>query len=280
MPDDYQNIRKKVIQAKSSFYLAMLFLPARQKRALFALYAYCRHLDDIADDDKLALREKKEKLKTEALRLESLYGERPFLDNAMMRELYHAIHRYDIRHEDLFAIIEGMKMDMEGGFFDETRLDIYCDCVASAVGRVWLTIFGEHSSHGHAYAHHLGRALQLTNILRDLDEDNDKKRCYLPTPLLQRHDIKMDDTMFSHPQFPKVCEELVKRAESHFDQAHAQEQYLKRRTVRHAAIMADVYRALLRRLKVRGFIRRDKIKLPKVLLLYYLLRRHVRGRVW
>ena len=162
----------------SSFYAAMRIMPREQREAMFEIYSFCRAVDDIADE----AGERNERL-TQLQRwrenIDALYAGTP---PPGLRNLAQAVHTFDLQREDFHAVIDGMEMDVKTTIRapDFATLDLYCDRVASAVGRLSVRVFGLDKELGLALAHHLGRALQLTNILRDLDEDAGIGRLYLP----------------------------------------------------------------------------------------------------
>ena len=185
--------------------------------------------------------------------------------------------RYRLRREDFLSVIDGMEMDAREDIRapDLATLDLYCARVASAVGHLSVHIFGDTSEAAHRVADSLGRALQLTNILRDLDEDARRGRLYLPREILDRHGIYNADpiAVLRHPALPAACRELAAIAETHFrDSARAMAQ-CRRRAMRPAAVMGSVYRATLQQL-LRGEWRDPaaRLSLPKPLKLWLVLR--------
>ncbi|MBX7200283.1 MAG: squalene/phytoene synthase family protein, partial [Rhodospirillaceae bacterium] len=180
---DADLIRAKVQAAGSSFYWAMRFLPQAKREALFAIYAFCREVDDIADGD--ATRpEKIVALDAWRQKVEALYQGKA--SDAISRALTQAVATHGLRKKDFIAVIQGMEMDARGPIVAPSldELDLYCDCVAAAVGRLCVPVFGEATPAGERVANRLGRALQLTNILRDVEEDAGIGRLYLPAELL------------------------------------------------------------------------------------------------
>ena len=166
----------------SSFYAAMRILPREQREAMFQIYSFCRQVDDIADSDG-PRPERLAALQQWRDDIEALYkGDPP----PRIRDYVASVQRFDLKQQDFLAIVDGMEMDvpqdMRGP--DLATLDLYCDRVASAVGRLSVRVFGLGEADGILLAYHLGRALQLTNILRDLDEDAAIGRLYLPREAL------------------------------------------------------------------------------------------------
>ena len=175
----------------SSFYTAMRILPRERREALFEIYAFCRAVDDVADE-----RGRRDARLAELARwradVEALYAGAP---PPRLRGLAVPVRRYDLQKPDMLAIIDGMQMDVVADIRapDANTLDLYCDRVASAVGRLCVRAFGIETAAGITLSHHLGRALQLTNILRDLDEDAGMGRLYLPREALDAAGIMTSD---------------------------------------------------------------------------------------
>ncbi|HVC51325.1 MAG TPA: presqualene diphosphate synthase HpnD [Stellaceae bacterium] len=242
-------IRRRVEAAGTSFYWAMRLLPEPRRDAMYAIYAFCREVDDIADDDRL-LSEKHAALAEWRDEIARLYAGTP--RHPVARALLEPVARYALRRGDFDAVIDGMAMDAETDIRapDLATLDLYCGRVAGAVGHLSVHAFGDASAPAHDVADALGRALQLTNILRDLDEDAQRGRLYLPRELLDRHGIRGDEPMavLRHPALPAVCRNLAAIAERHFADAEAAMARCSRRAMRPAAVMAALYHAMLRAL--------------------------------
>jgi presqualene diphosphate synthase len=257
----------------SSFYAAMRILPRARREAIFAVYGFCRTVDDIADaegprDPRHAA------LQAWRTDVDALYaGAAP----PRLRGLVAPVKQYELRREDFLAIIAGMEMDVIADIRapDLATLDLYCDRVASAVGRLCVRVFGMEDASGTALAHHLGRALQLTNILRDLDEDAARGRLYLPREALEAAGIRIDDPprVLADPALGAACAKIVARAEEHFREAAAIMDRAPRRTVRAPRIMAEAYKRILAQLLARGFAApRAPVRLSKPLFLWLLVR--------
>jgi phytoene/squalene synthetase len=187
------------------------------------------------------------------------------------------VRRYALRREDFLAVIAGMEMDAREDIRapDMATLDLYCARVASAVGHLSVHVFGDASEAAHAVAEALGRALQLTNILRDLGEDAARRRLYLPREILDRHGIKGADPMavLRHPALPGVCREVARMAEDYFRDAARAMTRCSRRAMRPAAVMAAIYRATLSTLECSEW--RDpcaRVSVSKALKLWLVLR--------
>lgn len=258
--------------AGSSFYFAMRILPRAQRDGMFEIYSFCRSVDDIADSA-APHRERLAGLARWRSEIDALYAGGGCPES---RPLARVIAEFGLRKEDFLAVIDGMEMDAAGDIRapDLAQLDLYCDRVASAVGRLSVRIFGVGEADGQQLAHHLGRALQLTNILRDLDEDAAIGRLYLPRELLRDAGITGDDprTALSHPEIATVCAGLVRRARDHFTQADAIMDRCPRPTVRAPRIMGKVYHAILDQLVARGWTApRSPVRVSRLHLLRIVL---------
>jgi presqualene diphosphate synthase len=280
VPDDLgdaalrQTIRHRVEAAGTSFYWAMRLLPNARRNGMYAVYAWCREVDDIADGER-PITHKLAALAAWREEIEVLYAGRP--RHLVARALREPMLRYGLRRDDFLAVIDGMEMDAREDIRapDLATLDLYCARVASAVGHLSVHVFGDPSEAAHRVADSLGRALQLTNILRDLDEDACRGRLYLPREILDRHGIRGADPMqvLRHPALPAACREVAAIAEGHFrDSARAMVQS-RRRAMRPAAVMGAVYRTTLREL-LRSDWREPaaRVSLSKPLKLWLVLR--------
>ena len=241
-----EEVRRRVAAAGTSFYWAMRLLPAERRSGMYALYAFCREVDDIADDT-AAVAEKKAALAGWRDEIDRVYAGRP--NRLVGRALLAPVRRYELRREEFLAVIDGMEMDAERDICapDLVTLDLYCRRVASAVGHLSVPIFGDPSENAHEVAEALGRALQLTNILRDLAEDAARGRLYLPREILDRHGIEGSEpkAVLRHPALPAACRDLAAMAQTHFTQAERAMAQCRRRAMRPAAVMAAFYRATL-----------------------------------
>ena len=271
---DQHLVEDVVVKAKTSFYWAMRLLPAEKRQAMFAVYAFCRVVDDIADGDL-----------PEAAKLRQLQGWREEIDrlyagnarDPIARTLIEPVRRFGLAREDFHAMIDGMETDARGGLIAPTmaELELYCSRVAGAVGLLSVRIFGAPQQGRRELAHALGEAVQLTNVLRDLDEDAGLGRLYLPRELLQKHGVPIDTppAALRHPRLAAACEDLVAVAERRFDEAMALLAAMPRRPLRPARIILVVYRRLLQRLRLRGFARiAEPVKLSKAEKLWLILR--------
>lgn len=237
----------------SSFYTAMRILPRAQREAMFEIYSFCRLVDDVADSTEPHA-ERRPKLAEWRQRIEAIYAGSVPPD---LRGLAQAASDFKLDKNDFLAVIDGMDMDAAEDIRAPNweKLDLYCDRVASAVGRLSVRVFGMAENDGIALAHHLGRALQLTNILRDLDEDAEIGRLYLPAEELHKAGIESTDpkAVLASPRIGQVCETVALRALSHFKEADAIMARNPRRVVKAPKIMEEVYRVMLQGMRTRGW---------------------------
>jgi presqualene diphosphate synthase len=257
----------------SSFYAAMRILPREQREAMFQIYSFCRQVDDIADSDGPRA-ERLAALQQWRDDIDALYLGRP---PTRLRHYVSSVGTFDLQREDFLAIVDGMEMDVPQDIRapDLATLDLYCDRVASAVGRLSVRVFGLTRDDGILLAHHLGRALQLTNILRDVDEDAAIGRLYLPREALLHAGITGFDPLkvIADPALPKACAPIVERARMHFQKADEVMDRHPRRVVRAPRIMSKYYRAVLELLVARGFAPpRTPVRLNKMARIAIVLR--------
>jgi phytoene synthase len=246
--------RKLTEKSKSNFYYAFLFLPPDKRAALEAVYAYCRLVDDVVDEEapvetKLAGIDKWRK------ELDAVYNGAE-TSHPVVLKLREAVSRFAIRREDMEAIIDGCAMDITQSRYqtwDELRT--YCYRVASAVGLICIEIFGYCSPKAREYAVDLGIALQLTNILRDVAEDARRGRIYLPAEDLRAFGVSESDLLAGRtsPGFLRMMQFQAQRARSHYLRARAAIGRAERRQLVVAEIMGDIYHALLEQLERTGF---------------------------
>lgn len=259
--------------AGSSFYAALRILPRRQRLAMFEIYSFCRLVDDIADGS-APRGERMAQLDQWRADIAGMYDGKIA---PRVLALANAAREFDLLRDDFLAVIDGMKMDVAADIrapLLET-LDLYCDRVASAVGRLSVRVFGMEQKAGIALAHHLGRALQLTNILRDLDRDAEIGRLYLPHEYLEdaRIEVMNPKDVLRNPRLTIVCDRLAMKSLTHFNEAEKIMAQSSRRIVRAPRIMAEVYRSKLDMLVRRGWAepRRD-ISTGRLRLAWVLLR--------
>ena len=270
------------VAKKSNFYLAMRILEPARRDAMYAIYGFCRAVDDIADDEGDPA-ERRRGLNAWRKAIADLYRGRV---DPLCAALAEPQQSFGLERADFEAVIDGMQMDVDEDIRapDWAKLDLYCDRVASAVGRLSLRAFGyvpastpagALSEDASALAHHLGRALQLTNILRDLDEDSARGRLYLPREALQAAGIADFDpaSVLAHPALAQVCAEVAARAREHFDVSWKIIAKGPGRAVKAPALMAAAYGSILDRLLARGFAApRARVRASKARVLLALLR--------
>jgi phytoene synthase len=258
----------------SSFYLAMRILPREQREAMYAVYAFCRAVDDIADDGgpRAARLAMLDQWRADIARLYNGGG-----PTELTQELARPLARFGMRQQDFLDVIDGMEMDvrreMRGPSWE--TFEHYCDRVASAVGRLSVKIFGVEDDKGILLSHYLGRALQMTNVLRDLDEDAELGRLYLPAEALAGAGIEEKDigTVLVHPRLGEACMAVADRAGRHFAEASEVMARCRRESVRSPRIMATVYRALLEKLIRRGWrAPRERVRPSKLQFLSAFVR--------
>jgi len=251
----------------------MRILPPSQREAMFEIYSFCRAVDDIADDP--GPREaRRAQLAQWRADIDALYR---CAGTPHLAGLASAVRTFALERQDFLAIIDGMEMDVVADIRapDRPTLDLYCDRVACAVGRLSVRVFGMEPDSGRALAHHLGGALQLTNILRDLDEDAALGRLYLPREVLQARGILATEPreVLAHPAIGEACADIVELAGKHFRDADAIMARCPRRIVRAPRIMGQAYRVILDALVARGFAApRPPVRLPRLKLIGIVLR--------
>jgi len=258
----------------SSFYLAMRILPREQREAMFEIYAFCKAVDDIADTGGISREQRIARLNDWRDNIAALYaGDVP----AGLEALARTIKQFGLRQDDFMAVIDGVEMDAKEDIRAPSweTLDLYCDRVASAVGRLSVRVFGLNETDGPALAHHLGRALQLTNILRDIDEDAGIGRLYLPCEALQRAGIESGDpeAVAANPDLATACAHVVERARDHFKEADAIMARCPRRLVKAPRLMEKAYRKMLDGMIARGWAPpRTRVRVSKPHLIGIALR--------
>ena len=250
MTDENRNIAQTVRDASTSFYWAMRILPKDQRDAMFAVYSFCRKVDDIVDSETLDEPEKRKQLNQWRTEIDALYAGQPQIPET--RALLPSLAPLGLRRNDFMDVIDGMEMDAGEPIVAPTMktFDIYVDRVASAVGRLCVCVFGDPSDHGVAVAHHTGRALQITNILRDVDEDAGINRVYLPRELLEKHgiDYSQPKKITAQPGYPAMWRELAALAAEEYESAEQAMLLCRKDVMRPARIMKAVYQRTLERM--------------------------------
>ncbi len=267
-------VTERVRRSGSSFYWAMRLMPTVRRQAMYAVYAFCREVDDIVDEPGETA-DKRRRLAEWRDDIAALYAGRP-ARLALAAALARPIERFDLPAEDFIAVVDGCEMDIGAGVVrpDMPTLELYCDRVACAVGRLSVRIFGDFTPHSLEVAHHQGRALQLTNILRDVLEDAKIGRLYLPDDLLTRYGIAGRDPMAvaHHPHIALVCRDLGEIARRHFTLAQVAMAKCSRRSMRPAAIMMAMYRDIFDRLEAARWQPPESLHVPKARKIWCALR--------
>lgn len=248
-----QYVQQKAAASGSSFYYAFLFLPARRRAAITAFYAFCREVDDVVDEvrDPGVAATKLAWWRTEVAQAFAGEPRHPVMQALMPLAAEHGIEAAQLQQ-----IIDGCQMDLEQTrYLDFPGLKRYCHLVAGVVGEVSARIFGQADPQTTAYAHTLGLALQLTNILRDVGEDALRGRIYLPVNELQQFDVKAHELLnrIHSDRFVALMKFQAERAHRTYDEALALLPAADRRSQKPGLMMASIYRALLREIERDDF---------------------------
>ncbi len=262
-PDEY--CQEKAAKSGSSFYYSFMFLPQNQRRAIIAIYAFCREVDDVVDEcsDVDIARTKLIWWRDEIERLFSGEAKHP-----VTQALVKVIEQYSIPQEYFCEVIDGMEMDLDYDSYPSFKeLSLYCHRVASIVGLISVEIFGYKNRKTMKYAHDLGMAFQLTNILRDVYEDAERGRLYIPLDELEKFNITLDDIVNRRMSenmkalFVYQADRAMNYYESAFEQLPDEDRY----TQRSGVIMAAIYKTLLEEIKADGYeVLKHRIKLTPI----------------
>ena len=250
-PEEY--CQEKAASSGSSFYYSFLFLSKPRRRAITALYAFCREVDDVVDDNRTP-EVGRAKLQWWKEEIDRLYQNNP--QHPITRALQTPISNYDLPQEYFLEIIDGMEMDLEQQRYATFKeLSLYCYRVASVVGLLSAEIFGYRDRHTLKYARDLGMAFQLTNILRDVGEDARRGRIYLPLEDLQRFGVQEQDLLQGRetPEFYQLMAFETERAREFYRRAHDALPDIDRRSQRAGLIMSTIYQRQLDELEKDGF---------------------------
>jgi phytoene synthase len=249
-PQEY--CQQKAAASGSSFYYSFMFLPKTRREAITALYAFCREVDDIADecqDMDIA----RTKLAWWRAEISNLYASKP--QHPVTKALATPVKDYGLQEQHFLEIIDGMEMDLnQSRYVDFDELQLYCYRVASVVGILAASIFGYTNPTTLLYAHDLGLAFQLTNITRDVGEDARRDRIYLPLEELEKFGVTEHDILQGHEsdKVKQLLDFQIARAESYYDKAFSQLPPEDRKAQRTGLIMAAIYRAVLDEIKLDG----------------------------
>ena len=274
MTADADNTTLQAQVSRSSFYAAMRIMPKAEREAMFAIYKFCRLVDDIADDGTRARPQRAAELDLWRTDLAALYDGKPAGRAAFLAQ---PVQAFGLREADFLAVVDGIGMDVAEDIRapDFATLDLYCDRVAAAVGRLSTCIFGMEERPGVELAHELGRALQLTNILRDLDEDAEMGRLYLPGELLRQAGIAATDpnAAIGDPRVDGACRALAGRTLEHFAAADRLLRSRPRGRLLAPKMMEAVYRAMLKDMLAQGWAPpRRRVRIAKPRLLWIVVR--------
>ncbi len=278
-----QYVQDKAARSGSSFYYAFLFLPPPRRAAITAFYAFCREVDDVVDevsDAGVAAT----KLAWWRGEVAQAYAGQP--SHPVMQALMPLAPQFDIRAEHLLAVVEGCETDLtQTRFLDFPALERYCHLVAGVVGEVAANIFGRSAEATTAYAHRLGLAMQLTNIIRDVGDDARRGRIYLPLSELQRFDVKAHELLRREPpwgyseRFDALMRFQAERARATFEAALALLPEADRAAQKPGLMMANIYRTLLQEIQGQGFrVLHQRTSLTPLRKLWIATRTHLRGR--
>ena len=274
-----QYVQDKAARSGSSFYYAFLFLPPPRRAAITAFYAFCREVDDVVDevsDASVAAN----KLAWWRREVDAAFGGAP--THPVMQALQPIAADFDIRAEHLQAVIDGCQMDLEQSrYLDFPGLARYCHLVAGVVGEVAANIFGRSSDATIAYAHKLGLAMQLTNIIRDVGDDARRGRIYLPMSELKQFDVKAQEILSRSysERFNALMRFQAERAQRCYDEALALLPEADRQPQKPGLMMANIYRTLLAEIEADGFqVLHQRTSLTPIRKLWIAVRTHWRGR--
>lgn len=281
-PADLAHVTNVVAASGSSFTLGMKLLRPPERAAMFAIYAFCREVDDVADEPAPEA-DKLQRLAAWRAAIDALYRGQP--DRPTTRALAPAVTRYDLPAPEFHAMIDGMEMDAREDTKRLRTLDdltLYCRRVAGSVGCLSMPVFSRGRYRGSDYAVALGEAFQLTNILRDVEEDAARDRLYIPLAMLEAEGVVATDRPISEilaePGFARVYRQLLDRARQRFAEADRLAQAFDREALRPAKLMGGVYRAYFRALDRRGWVPGDPLRLSKPAKLWAALSALLPGR--
>ena len=274
-----QYVQDKAAASGSSFYYAFLFLPNERRAAITAFYAFCREVDDVVDEvnDPSVANQKLLWWRQEVLRA---YAGKP--QHPVMQALMPLVSSFDIESQALLSIIDGCEMDLtQTRYLDYPGLSRYCHLVAGVVGEVSARIFGQTDAATTAYAHKLGQAFQLTNIIRDVGEDAMRGRIYLPVNELQQFDVKAHEILhrMHSDRFVALMRFQTQRAHALYDEALALLPAADWRAQKPGLMMASIYRTLLREIESRQFpVLHERVALTPLRKLWLAWKMQALGR--
>ena len=259
---DQLNVENIVKKSGSSFYWGMKLLPEIKKRAMFSVYAFCRVVDDIADNSGTT-KSKKTKLNDWKKKIDSIYNNNNKNESILM-ELKTSIETFNLEKRDFISIIDGMLMDVKKKiqFPSKTEFEIYCERVAVAVGYLSIKIFGLSGYEGKKYAYSLGMAFQLTNIVRDFREDLDMERCYIPRSKLKKYGIKGSlSNLDKTNKIQEVLQDILKDADKFFKKADKISKNLDKKKIIASELMKQFYKKIHKKMFNKNIDIEKKVRL-------------------
>ena len=270
-PEQY--CQYKTAQSGSSFYYSFKFLSAERRHAITALYAFCREVDDVVDECSNA-EVARTTLSWWRGQVAEIYAGKP--QHPVAQALVTVVKKFHLPQEHLLEIIDGMEMDLsQHQYADFKSLQLYCYRVASVVGLLAAEIFGYKDRKTLKYAHDLGIAFQLTNIIRDVGEDARRGRIYLPLDEMAQFGVHTNDILDARetPNFQKLMQYQIERAQRYYDQALAELPDIDKKSQRTGLIMAEIYRTTLKEVVYSGcHVLRERVSLPPLRKLWIALK--------
>ena len=259
---DQLNVENIVKKSGSSFYWGMKLLPEIKKRAMFSVYAFCRVVDDIADNSG-TIKSKKTKLNDWKKKIDSIYNNNN-KNESILKELKTSIETFNLEKTDFISIIDGMLMDVKKKiqFPSKTEFELYCERVAVAVGYLSIKIFGLSGYEGKKYAYSLGMAFQLTNIVRDFREDLDMGRCYIPRSKLKKYGIKGSlSNLDKTNKIQEVLQDILKDADKFFKKADKISKNLDKKKIIASELMKQFYKKIHKKMFNKNIDIEKKVRL-------------------
>lgn len=259
---DQLNVENIVKKSGSSFYWGMKLLPEIKKRAMFSVYAFCRVVDDIADNSG-TIKSKKTKLNDWKKKIDSIYNNNN-KNESILKELKTSIETFNLEKRDFISIIDGMLMDVKKKiqFPSKTEFELYCERVAVAVGYLSIKIFGLSGYEGKKYAYSLGMAFQLTNIVRDFREDLDMGRCYIPLSKLKKYGIKGSlSNLDKTNKIQEVLQDILKDADKFFKKADKISKNLDKKKIIASELMKQFYKKIHKKMFNKNIDIEKKVRL-------------------
>ena len=273
--DDQIAIRNIVKKSGTSFYWGMNVLNKEKKRAMFSIYAFCRIVDDIADGIENK-EEKKKKLREWKKKIKNLFKNKK-IDSSIEKELKNSIKNFRLELTDFNSIIDGMLMDAEKDiqFPTKSKLELYCDRVAVAVGNLSIKVFGL-SNREKKYALYLGRAFQLTNITRDFYEDYKNGRCYISSNYFKKFGVNQDmKTMIDDPKLQNIFQDILSEAKNYYEKALSESERICKKKIIASEIMKNFYIGIHSKMFKREINFKQKVRLTSlekfiILILFFI----------